>query len=104
MNARHRYSALLVSAVAFGNLIGWIDSRPTWDDAGITVAMVLGAASVLGFAGPDRVWLWALALSAWVPLWNIVLHNSYASVVALLIAFIGAYMGAFLRRVLLPRA
>jgi hypothetical protein len=104
MNARYRYWALLLSAVAFGNLIGWIDSRPTWDDTGITVALVLGATTVLGFVGPDRAWLWALALSVWVPLWNIVLHSSYASAVALLIAFIGAYMGAFLRRVLLPRA
>jgi hypothetical protein len=104
MNARYRYWALLLSAVAFGNLIGWIDSRPTWDDAGITVAMVLGAASVLGFAGPNRAWLWALAVSIWVPLWNMVLHGSYASAVALLIASIGAYTGAFLRRVILPRA
>jgi hypothetical protein len=63
MIARYRYWALLFSAVAFGNLIGWIDSRPTWDDAGITVAMVLGAATVLGFAMPDRPWLWALAVS-----------------------------------------
>jgi hypothetical protein len=65
--------------------------------------MVLGAASVLGFAGSDRPWLWALAVSVWVPLWNIVLHSSYASAVALLIAFIGAYVGVFLRRALLPR-
>jgi hypothetical protein len=103
MNARYRFWVLLFSAVALGNLIGWIDSRPTWDDAGITVAMVLGAASVLGFAGPDRAWLWALAVSIWVPLWNIVVHASYASVVALVIAVTGAYMGAFIRRALLPR-
>jgi hypothetical protein len=103
LKARYRYWALLVAAIAFGNLIGWIDSRPTWDDAGVTVAMVLGAASVLGFAGSDRPWLWALAVSVWVPLWNIVLHSSYASAVALLIAFIGAYVGVFLRRALLPR-
>jgi hypothetical protein len=63
MNARHRYWALLFSAVAFGNLIGWIDSRPTRDNVGITVVLVLGAASVLGFLGPDRAWLWALAVS-----------------------------------------
>jgi hypothetical protein len=103
MNAGYRFWVLLFSAVALGNLIGWIDSRPTWDDAGITVAMVLGAASVLGFAKPDRAWLWALAVSIWVPLWNIVLNGSYASVVALVIAVTGAYMGAFIRRALLPR-
>ncbi|MGA9365716.1 MAG: hypothetical protein WBW16_15245 [Bacteroidota bacterium] len=103
MDAQYKFWTLFIIAVGLGVLIGWIDSRPTWDDTGITVAMVLGVTSILGFAMPSRAWVWALAVGVFVPLWNIVLNNSYAAVFALVVAFIGAYAGAVLRRLLLPR-
>ncbi len=35
-----RFALLLVVALIAGSTIGWIDSRPDWDDTGITAAMV----------------------------------------------------------------
>jgi uncharacterized membrane protein YczE len=89
---------LFIIACSLGILIGWIDSRPTWDDTGITVGMILSVTVVLGYAMPDRAWTSALLVGIWIPLWNILVHNNYATFVALAIALIGAYLGAFVRR------
>ena len=102
MKTDFKFWALFIIAVGLGVLIGWIDSRPTWDDAGITVGMVLVATAILGFAMPSRAWVWALAVGVWVPIWSILLNDSYAPAVALIVAFVGAYLGALLRKLLLP--
>lgn len=102
MKTDYKFWTLFIIGVGLGLLIGWIDSRPTWDDTGITVGMVLGVTSILGFVMPSRAWVWALTVGVWVPLWNILLNNSYAPAFALLVAFIGAYIGALLRKLLLP--
>jgi hypothetical protein len=63
---------LLVLALSLGTVIGWIDSRPGWDDTGITIGAV--------------------------PAWGIALNGSFASLVALPVAVAGAYGGALMRR------
>jgi hypothetical protein len=102
MKTDHKFWTLFIIAIGLGVSIGWIDSRPTWDDAGITVGMVLAVTAILGFVMPGRAWVWALAVGVWVPLWSILLNNSHAPAVALIVAFIGAYIGALLRKLLLP--
>jgi hypothetical protein len=89
---------LLVVGLSLGILITWVDSRPTWDDTGITAAAVLFVTAALGMAMPERAWLWALAVGGWIPVLGIALHNNYGGVLALVIAFAGAYLGALGRK------
>lgn len=95
-------AVLLVLAVAFGLLIAWVDSRPGWDDTGVTVGTVLLAAAFFAALKPRRPWLWALAVGVWVPIFEIVQGGSYGSLIALAVALIGAYLGAFARKILAP--
>src|SRR5882762_1703368 len=98
MGARYKYSILVLVASSLGNLIGWIDSRPTWDDTGITVAMILCVTAFLGFAAPHHPWISGLLLGIWIPIWNISHYDNYVALFALAIAFAGAYLGALIRR------
>jgi hypothetical protein len=90
---------LLCVAVCFGAAITWIDTRPTWDDTGITAAMILVATATLGFAGPSRAWVFALAVSLWIPIFGL-LHGNHATLIALAVGFLGAYAGAAARRLI----
>jgi hypothetical protein len=91
---------VIALGVGIGLIVAWIDSRPTWDDTGITVAAVFISALLLGATLPTRPWLSALAVGIWIPLFNIVLNSNYAAVASLAVAFAGSYAGAFLRRAL----
>lgn len=94
--------ALLVAAVALGLAIAWVDSRPHWDDTGITAGMLLLSGGALGLAGPRRPWLWALGVGIWIPLYLIArtptMGNVLGSFVILAFPFAGAYAGMALRR------
>jgi hypothetical protein len=90
---------MLIVAIVLGLAIWWVDSRPHWDDTGITAAMVLFVTGLLGLMVPRRAWIWGLAVGVWIPLGSILQHQSYAAILALIIAFIGAYGGALLRHV-----
>jgi hypothetical protein len=43
----------------------------------VTAAAVLVIPGVLGYLGPDRPWLWALAVGVWIPLLGIVRSQNY---------------------------
>ena len=92
----------LCSALALGGLVAYVDSRPTWDDAGVTAGALFVMAVVFGYLGPARAWLWALALGAWIPLLGIIRTHNVAAVMVLVIAFAGAYAGAAIRTRLSP--
>jgi hypothetical protein len=98
MKTEHRYWITIIIAVSIGIIIGWIDSRPHWDDTGITVGLVVISTFIIGFISPRRPWIWAISVGIWIPVWNIFLHNNYGSLIALVIAFIGSYSGAFIRK------
>jgi hypothetical protein len=100
--SRRVQKVLFAVAVGLGLLIAYVDSRPTWDDTGISAGLVLLAAGMLGALGPQRPWLWALGVGVWIPLWGIVHGSNYGSLLALVVAFAGAYGGMLVRRVLLP--
>jgi len=93
---------LFVVALAMGGLVTYVDSRPTWDDTGVTAAALLCMAGVLGFLGPARPWLWALALGVWIPLLGVARGQNFATSLALVVAFVGAYVGAAIRTRLTP--
>lgn len=93
---------LFVIAVAAGLFIAYIDSRPTWDDTGITAFSIFLLCALCGFINPRRPWIWALAAGIWVPLAGILLHQNYGGLLALVFAFAGAYVGMFARRLAGP--
>ena len=97
---RPKFWGLLGIAVLLGLLIAWVDSRPTWDDTGISAAAVFFVAALLGLALPERAWLWALAVGIWIPAYGIIVHGNYGAVLALVVAFVGAYAGALGRKAL----
>jgi len=97
-----KFWILLVVALAFGASIGWVDSRPSWDDAGITVLAVLVVAAALGAAMPSRAWLWALVVGGCIVVMNAVLNHTYGAALAFLPAFAGAYLGAVVRKSIHP--
>jgi hypothetical protein len=95
---KYKFQILLAAAIVIGVSIGWIDSRPNWDDTGISVIMVLVVSALFGFTMPSRAWVWAIAVGIWIPLFNVVLSNNYGSIIALAIAFAGSFIGAFIRK------
>jgi hypothetical protein len=95
---RIRDVALIALATVCGVAIAWIDSRPGWDDTGITAALlVLGAGAVAAVSG-RRPWLWALLVGAWTPAVEIPVGGSAASLIAVGFAAVGAMGGWLLAR------
>ena len=93
---------VLFGAVAVGLALAYVDSRPSWDDTGVTAGALLLAAFLLAALAPRRPWVVALAVGIWIPLFGIVGRGNYGSLLALVVAFAGAYAGSLLRRVILP--
>lgn len=85
-------------STVIGLLIYWIDSRPTWDDTGVTAAMVLIASGVISYVYPKRPFIWAIAVSIWIPLFGIISTSNYGSLMALIFGFIGAYLGFYISK------
>jgi hypothetical protein len=82
---------LLFLAIAFGIAIAYFDTRPNWDDTGITVGAIFLSAGLFGALMPKKAWVWALAIGVWVPLLNIYYTGNYGSLIALIIAYAGAF-------------
>jgi hypothetical protein len=93
---------LFALALGLGGLITYVDSRPNWDDAGITALAIFISCGLLGILGPRRPWLWALAVGLWIPVIGIVAMHNFGTVLALLFAFAGAYLGMAVRKAVLP--
>jgi hypothetical protein len=84
---------LLAAAVISGLFITYVDSRPTWDDTGITAGAILFVCGIIALLGYQRPWLLALAVGVWIPLYGILVTHNFGSIIALIIAFIGTYAG-----------
>jgi hypothetical protein len=91
---------LLGLAILMGLLIAYVDSRPTWDDTGITAGTMLLSSGLLTLLGYRRPWLIALAIGLWTPLYETYVsgHFSLPGVILLplfilCITFVGAYAG-----------
>ena len=96
--SRRRGRILIAVALAAGLAMAYVDSRPTWDDTGVSALAVICASAVLGLHEPTRPWRWALAIGLWFPLLGILSSNNYGAFMALAIACAGAYGGSFVRR------
>jgi hypothetical protein len=95
---------MIVIAIGLGTLIAYVDSRPNWDDTGITAAAVLASSFLCAAVDPTMPWLWALCVGIWIPLEGIVLTQNFGSLLALVFAFAGAYTGMAARKVMSPQA
>ena len=91
------FPLVLGLAILCGAAITYIDSRPSWDDTGITAGAVLLTCAVFAFLSPSRWWVWALAIGFWIPAVGILRANNYASLLAIAVALIGAVVGMALR-------
>jgi hypothetical protein len=95
---------LLGAAILLGLAIAWLDSRPHWDDTGITAGMLLLTAGMLGLIGPRRPWLWALGIGVWIPLHMIVqrpsVGNLFGGLVILAFPMTGAFAGMAVRKMI----
>ena len=88
---------LLLSAAALcaGLGIAWVDSRPGWDDTGVTAGALVIAAALAAFA---RVPPWLAALLVAGPILVVELSKGTGVLLAIPFAIAGAYAGTFVRR------
>ncbi len=94
-----RFAVLLFISFVAGLAIGWVDSRPTWDDTGITAGSIFLVSAAIGALMPSRAWVWGLAVGCGVPLFSLLSHGNPAALVSFVIAFAGSYAGAFSRSI-----
>lgn len=92
--------SLVPLAILLGLLITLVDDSPGWDDTGVSAAMVFTCAGLLGALHPARPWLWALSVGLWIPVVGVAFHHNYEAMLALVVAFVGAYSGAVVSRAL----
>lgn len=93
---------LAVAATLIGLAVGYLDSRPTWDDTGITVSLILLTSAMVSGLSGRRPWLWAALIGAWVPIFEFSGVSGAGSLVALLVAAVGSAAGYALARVAEP--
>jgi hypothetical protein len=89
---------LLAAAAAAGLLVTYVDSRPNWDDTGITVFALLFLSGIIGLFVRLRPWLFGLAIGIWLPLGAIILTHDLRFLGVLVFPMAGVYAGWGLRR------
>ncbi len=95
---RGRDLVLLAFAVLAGITVAWLDTRPGWDDTGITAGLLVLAAGLVAALSGRRPWLWAVLVGAWTPAVEIVTGGSVASAIAIGFASVGALGGWLVAR------
>jgi hypothetical protein len=79
--------------IAAGIFIAYVDTRPNWDDTGVTAGLLLLSAGLLTLLGYRKPWLMALAVGIWLPLYYIYRLQDWAMLIVLVLPLIGAYAG-----------
>ena len=93
---------VFITALAVGSAIGYMDSRPTWDDTGITAGSAFLAAAILAGMRPQAAWFVGLAVGVPVFAFNAILRHNFGSAVAIAIGLTGAGIGVLVSRAALP--
>ena len=91
---------LMMSAAAIGLAVAWVDSRPDWDDTGVTAGALALSAAVIAAISPARPWRWALLVGVWIPALALARGQGPGALLALAAAAVGAYLGSGARRML----
>ena len=79
-------------ALGAGMAIAWVDTRPTWDDTGITAMAVMGVAAAGSLA---RLPGWLAAVCAAGPLIAAEISGGPAVLISVPFAVVGAYAVVF---------
>jgi hypothetical protein len=96
---------LLAAALAIGAAIAYVDSRPTWDDTGITAGTLVLSAAALSCVAQRRAWLIAIAIGIWIPILAIIRRPDWHDALmflVLLFPLTGALIGRGLRSLISP--
>jgi hypothetical protein len=90
--------AFLIPLVGFllASGIAYVDSRPTWDDTGVTAGALFVVAALLGAVQPRGFWFTGLVVGIPVLVANVVLHSNYGAAIAVIIGVAGAGVGALI--------
>lgn len=94
---------LFVVALVTGLGLAVLDAHHTWNDVGITAVVLVTVAAIFGAIGPKRPWLWAIAVSLWIPVHAFLRTGALQELTflaLLIVAFGGAYAGMAVRRML----
>ncbi|MCK9640589.1 MAG: hypothetical protein M0R39_11835 [Prolixibacteraceae bacterium] len=94
MRLDYKFISYLVLSLVAGVVIAWMDSRPGWDNTGITAGTIVLVSALFGYLWPSRPWIWALTVSLWVPLHAIILSGDFKMLLVTLFGFAGSYLGA----------
>ena len=94
MKTNSKFIIYLVLSIAAGILIAWNDSRPKWDDTGITASLIVLTAALFGYLYSSRPWVWALAVGMWIPVHAIVANGDFKMTLVALFGLVGSYLGA----------
>lgn len=90
----------VVLAMVVGCCIAFVDSRTTWDDAGVTAAALLAAAGMIAALRPRAWWLVGLAVGLPVVAFNVAIYGTFGSAIAVAFSLAGAGVGASIGRML----
>jgi uncharacterized membrane protein (DUF441 family) len=93
-----RFVAGLAIALVAGIGIGYMDSRPGFDDTGITAVSLVLAAGLAAVVAGRAPWLVAIATGIWVAAFELSSIGSGGPVAALVLAGIGATLGWLVAR------
>jgi len=83
-------------SLAVGCLIGYVDSRPTWDATGITAGSIFLASLLIAAWRPRSAWLTGLLIGVPGVGFNLVAHGNVASITAIVIALVGSAVGSLI--------
>jgi hypothetical protein len=87
----------MVVAIGAGLAIAYMDSRPGWDDTGITAGALAIAALVAvlieGSGRALRAAAIAVLVGIWIPILEIAAPGTYGSLLAFVFAGVGAFIG-----------
>ncbi len=84
--------------LACGVLIASIDTRPTWDDTGVTAGLLLGSAFVVSAISGRRPLLWGVLVGGPLAAMSVVGGALPVAIVVSAIALGGAGLGWVVRR------
>ena len=96
--ANPRLVAGLGIALVAGIAIGYMDSRPGFDDTGVTAAALVFAAAIASLIARRAPWLIAVVTGIWVAIFELSSIGSGGPVAALALAGIGASFGWLVAR------
>ena len=87
---------VVLLALVVGVAIAYVDSRATWDDAGVTAAALFITSAVLAAVSPRAAWVIGIVVGLPVLAFNIALHGNFGASMGIIVSLVGAGVGYFI--------